>query len=190
MSLARPWENAYKRLLVELESRWGKTPVPGTIAAVLSPWDRAAFDEYPGFVGERERDQFYVSLKADLLSLSVFRPLDAQVVIRPEGFVDRFLKAVRLDWEYQTGNPIFDHKFYFEQIKTEAEKRLVCDPGFQKLVVKLEPFVSVAVTDKGVHWSVMVDAELRLTVGFVDERLGFLSQLARQVSEVMSGGNC
>ena len=188
MSLARPWEDAYKRLLVELESRWSKTP-RATATPGPSAWDRAAFDEYPGFAGERDGEQFYVSLKADLLSLSVFRPLDVHVVIRPEGFVDRILKAVRLDWEFQTGNPVFDHKFYIERVKTDGEKKLVCDPGFQKLVEMLEPFVSLAVTDKGVHLSLTIEWEAQLTVDFLDERLAFLFQLARQVLEVMSGGN-
>jgi hypothetical protein len=189
MSLARPWEDEYRRLLLEIEKRWSKSRATGTSVAGQSRWDAVAWDEYPGFAGERDGEQCYVSLKADLLSLSVFRPLGAHVVIRPEGFVDRFLKAVWLDWEFQTGNPVFDHRFYIERVRTDEEKRLVCDPEFQKLIEKLEPFVSLAVTENGVHWSLAIEGDSHLTVGFLDDRLGILSQLAKLVPNATSGGN-
>jgi hypothetical protein len=180
MSLARPWEDAYGRLLVELDKRWGQT----SPASAPTPWEGVAWNEYPGFSGKRNGEQVYISLSADLLSLSVFGPMGVRVVIRPEGLVDRFLKAIRFDWEFQTGNLLFDREFYIEQVKTDVDKKLVRDSAFQKLVGKLAPFVSLAVTDKGVHLSLMIEGESQLTANYLEERLELLSQLAKHVSEL------
>jgi hypothetical protein len=188
MSLGRPWENEYRNLLAEAERKWGEKLSEEEYARLdEARWGILGPTTYPSFFGRRAGEEVAVSLSADILELAVCRPVGALLVIRPEGFVDRFLKRFLFWWEFQTGNPAFDCKYYVADIRKEADKTLVRDARFQRLVEELEPFSSITLRGKNARCSFQVENESQFTVGYVDDRLGRLSRLAQHAAEVIIG---
>ena len=186
MSLGRPWEKEYRILLAEVQQKWGNK---------LSDEDSAKADEalwsildpmsYPTFCGKREGKQIVVSFNADVLELAVSRPLGVRLVIRPEGFVDRLLKRIMFWWEFQTGNPSFDRKFFVEDIRPKAARLVVRDRQFQRLVEDLGPFVSLDLGERSVRGFFEIEDASQLTIGYSDMRLGRLSKLAEHTAELV-----
>ena len=186
MSLGRPWEKQYRNLLAEVEQRWGKK-LHGADYAKMDEerWSNLDPTWYPSFRGRRDGDLIDISLKMDTLELSVCVPVGALILIRPEGFVDRLFKRIMFWWEFQTGNPAFDRKYYIEDIRNEADKSLVRDPQFQRLMGELEPFLLVSLGEKSARLSCEIEGESQFTLGYIDERLGSLSRLAKHAAEVL-----
>jgi len=200
MSLERPWEKAFDQLRRELEKAYETVEKPHADAQrVQAQSGGVNIWQYPQFAAARQGVPVAVTIgefpigavdaiggsdNVEFLQLSVLRPLGLTITVRHEGFADRFFKAVKIEWEFQTGNPEFDRKYYIVDIRTEKDKQLARDPRFQEQVEKLEPFASVVLSNRGAHWSQSIEDGSQLTFPYVDDRLGRLTDLAALAVEI------
>ena len=193
MGLENPWERPYAALLVELRARWG---IPGAEERRAGRKERVFYGSswsYPAFVGNRRGREVMVDIAehpfggGDLLSgmdnseffnLVILWHSKLDIVIRREGWFDRFKKRVKLDWEYQTGNPEFDRSFYILGARSKADRDLLKNPAFQAGVTRLEPFETLGVIKTGLGCSIAIQDDSLFRFIFVDQKLATLTELA------------
>jgi hypothetical protein len=190
MSLGRPWEEEYRLLLAELEGRWGKK-LEGEDYDVMDAarWDATLGFSYPSFAGKSEGRSIGISLSEDVLEIAIFLSLGATLVIRPEGMLERFLKKVRLQWEFQTGNTGFDRRYSIDDARNNKDKMLVQNASFQKTVQEMGPFVRLALSEKNARCAFYVQDESVLKIAFVDQKLSCLWALVNNVIKITHGSS-
>jgi len=198
MSFERPWEKAFDQLRRALEKAYEMVDKPHTDAERVQDQSGGVnIWQYPQFAATRKGMLVTVTIgefpigvvdaiggsdNVEFLQLSVFRPLGLTITIRHEGFADRFFKAVKIEWEFQTGNPEFDRKYYITCLCGESPHGI--QGRFQRQIEKLEPFASVVLSDRGVHWSQSIEDGSQLTFPYVDDHLGQLTDLATLAAEL------
>ena len=194
MSVERPWEEPFQRLIEQLKTNWTEVPKKETASPVeKNPMPAGRWCSYPFFRAMRGDDQVVLTISEspvgtgdmldaadnyEFLMLSVYRPLEARLTLRHEGIFDRLKKSIKFEWEYQTGNKEFDRKYYIVDARTDRDKALASNAEFQEQVRKLEPLTSIALMSSGVHLSVAIEDESVLSFESVDDYLGRLIRLA------------
>jgi len=194
MSLERPWEKAFSKLIESLKTSWGESLPPRRTSdpgrdrpSIGSSWT------YPAVAWHRGENRVVVSISEspvgcgglldamdnyEFLHISLIRKLNALLILRHEGIFDRLKKAIKFEWEYQTGNREFDRKYYIVEARSESDKRLVCSGEFQGLIEQLEPIASVALLESGIHCSLAIDDESVLSSERVENVLDRMDRIA------------
>jgi len=160
MTLEKLWRKPYQKLIGELTEQWG--------GKVIDPSenDRGGFlqappgmFEYPRFFADIE--EFHLRVESselpflgasflegadnyEYLRISASTDTDTKMslAVRHEGFYDRMKKALRLEWEYQTGYEEFDKKYFILADHRGHPERLR-DSAIQQAIMAMEPFEGI-----------------------------------------------
>ncbi len=126
---------------------------------------------------ERIGVSFEVSDNVDYLRIAVFKSNKYTLIIHPEGFADKFFKAIKLNWEFQTGIKEFDKKFLLD-LESDDDKTFIKNQETQLKIFQLAPFDELAIHKTGVYWSQEVYNEKQLSFSHLEKFLRITAELA------------
>jgi hypothetical protein len=195
--MERPWQDKYSIFLQELvEKLHGKViEVPRREPKDDTAWGGSHVLLYPKFEFQKDSLQILIDLEegphlrrqlfedldnVEYLRIAVYKKHVYTLVLNKEGFADKFLKALRLNWEFQTGSKDFDSKFNIS-LKSEEDKRFIKEGYTQQLIQNLTPFDELAVYKTGIFWSREVYDSSQLTYDYLEPFLRYSIELANIV---------
>ena len=131
--------------------------ISGPATRYLYPEYKSKFEDHLIYIDISEwpslRKGVYDSAdNVEFLRIRVYKKSDYKIIVTQEGFADRFLKALKISWEFQTGNEEFDKK-YFVDPRSEKDKEFLKNVNLQSLIQQLEPFSEFAIHNSQIHWS-------------------------------------
>jgi hypothetical protein len=160
MAAERPWKKPFDDLLEELTAYWGGTtegyddnvsPDGRSVPASYWLYPRYSVDVKGYDVRIEIREMPFRGMNfleggdnVEYLRISTLVESNFNAIIRHEHFFDRWKKALRLDWEFQTGSEEFDSK-YFIIADHKDNPMALSDPKMQRQIVALEPFYSLQI---------------------------------------------
>jgi hypothetical protein len=199
MSLDKPWEKPFERLLQEFSLQYkgkisksesnGKRPLWG--------YD-SSFFFYPLFYGEWKDQTFTIEISefsasmfgdfeavdnVEYLRIFVIRRSSYNIMIVHEDWHHRFAKKLHLDREFQTGSKEFDYKYYL-RTQSDKDKCLVANLRLQDMVRSLEPFSAIQILKPGILWSQMLTDEKQLEFWVVDNYLKKTLELTKLIPAI------
>jgi hypothetical protein len=197
-----PWLKEFINLIDWGRTRWGGTIIPGfsdryngpgfsfNVGGVLasSPanfdddeelQDIHGLDSYPAY--ETTVDDIPVAMGfsgTDIWHISLQYRLKWKILVRHEHWADRMFKNLKLDYEFQTGNPEFD-KTYYLRARDKSYRPIFLETRFQDFIRRLEPFGELAATVTGISVSRKIDTSALLQPSAVEAYIKLLFLMAR-----------
>ena len=136
----------------------------------LTVSDSAGFSDFLGSGGSR----------VEYLRIFTHRKKQYKIGITHEGFFDRLSKKLHLQTEYETGNPDFDRRYLIRADKP-TDRAIMESGGFQQAVLAAEPFETIALWNRTVHMSQMIESAEQLEYENVNRIIGCFVQLLESV---------
>lgn len=203
MTYEKPWLDLYSQLLTDLTSALGgRIDVPKYNHEAIKNLTRAESAEtsyylYDVFHCELNGVQLQVEISHQAMAgdtslddegMVEFLVLSANVRpqgnfrIRPEGVFDRLRKALKLHWEFETGNDAFDRAFNLEVPDDKAKSGLKRSEVMDTITALL-PFEYLQAHPGGLRCSELLSKEEQLSCAHVTGRLKLMATLADNLSQ-------
>ncbi len=198
MTYEKPWLDLYSRLLTDLTSTLGgRIEVPKYSDEAIKNFSHA----WSGDTAYYLYDIYHCELNGVQLQLEIshqamagdtsiddegmveFLVFSASVRpqgnfrIRPEGVFDRFRKALKLHWEFETGNPTFDRAFNLE-VPDDRAKPGLRRPEVMDTITALLPFEYLQAHPGGFRCSELLSEDEQLSREHVTDQLQLMVTLA------------
>jgi hypothetical protein len=204
MSLYKPWEKDYNRLLQKIVAQWG-----GTVddAELKSRQNKESYETrtlgasfiYPIYTGTMKNIQFMIEIslfpgsvrtQSRIVAIDAIRYLriyfflknNYNLQLTREDLEDRMEKFFHLTNEIQTGNPDFDKRFFIKS-STQKDQALVTESKIQELVTRLDPFELLEIIPTGIIWSITLTQNDQLDFSRVDKTVLTLLELTETINE-------
>jgi hypothetical protein len=199
MSIEKPWEKEFDDLLQKFRAYWGgEVKAPDDLIGRNSYKGLGfGFFTYPGYKKEHKDYTLLIDISespigdisvfeggdnVEYLRLYLLKPTDYNMLIRKEGFFDKVHKLLGLAFEFKTGNPEFDKK-YFIRAKTDHGKSLLKRQDFQDMIKNVEPFAGVRINASGLHWSQEIRNKSQLEFDYVKKYIDWLANLLKIITK-------
>ena len=160
--MLRLYEKEYEQFFLKMLSRWENDhDFSGITSNPHSIYNKISYPSYPSFHGRQFDDKFTIRfLESGALPYLEFIlqfTSGRNLKLRHQSNFDKFWLKLNLSSEYKTGNKEFDDKYFISKTKSEDDKKIIKDTGFQKQVLECEPFEFFEIFPSNLYLSYIIE---------------------------------
>ena len=197
----KPWNKEFRRLINDINNRWGCTytdPHKPSQRINFDDKDFARIDDkffYRIFSFKINEHEFFVTISefalpgydlidsadnSEYLSLTLGAHCGLRMALRHEHFMDRFKKKIGLENEIQVGDPGFDRE-YFIISRPNIDAAPIRTGAFRTAIRAFEPFSGIFISPGSVTVAQALGDENTLCLKHIEEVTAKLVTLAKLV---------